>query len=703
MKLYSNFATVFMTAMAIYGFISVANDTELNNRWLEEEISHETETTNPVKWAKIFWDWLTGYEDVILAAPSLSMASPMPIRDTLAAFPGAVGDGAMALDKCRDSVRAGAWPLKVWKITSGDETSGSSFIEIARDSLQLQPYKDTVYNIVEVQYDSATRVDNETLRYLGWNCVYFAGQTSRGEGLALWGGRVGIVSPTFADTVQDILVRFITNSTMGDFRLSGYKAYFDHITGRWSANAGGQHNFSIGADTSEGALQSRFSRHLTAAYLLSYEPRSAHPTNMHFGSSPRDVPSTSQGLLYRSVPCISIGHRCPNLQWDTATIAQVINFNWRDRAMGAANGVIANIISTYSLTGVGTAGGGIRPMPFWSGNECSGQGPQYLANGGDGNCSRQLYISKMWYHSDYFNIDDLTMADPRNDDPIRLWKTTVYGDSVLVCRITYATSYGTLNWLEAGSQCGTLGDTIPTHHRSLTFIHHTPEWSYPPDTSAMTIALVDSILDEVGNSKKLTCDGYFESRRSSLDSSRVAWLRNERDGLGGDVGLNFPGVESAWPGTVTIPGNPEVLGGAVVTKDEWTPDPNITQCTDTDDDGMPDDFETACFGDATSGNPALDLSGDGYLNIEEYLNGTNGAGRTLTWTDTSSGEDGFEIWRQRPPPFGDPPPPSLLDVVGANITTYFDATAKVGDIYLVRAYSGSNYSSFSNSDVAECR
>ncbi len=47
-----------------------------------------------------------------------------------------------------------------------------------------------------------------------------------------------------------------------------------------------------------------------------------------------------------------------------------------------------------------------------------------------------------------------------------------------------------------------------------------------------------------------------------------------------------------------------------------------TPCADSDSDGMPDEFETKWgLNPADPSDAGQDADGDGYLNIEEYLNG----------------------------------------------------------------------------------
>ena len=92
-----------------------------------------------------------------------------------------------------------------------------------------------------------------------------------------------------------------------------------------------------------------------------------------------------------------------------------------------------------------------------------------------------------------------------------------------------------------------------------------------------------------------------------------------------------------------------------------------------------------------------DASGDGYLNIEEYANGSNSTGRDLNWMDNSGNEDGFHIERDKGSGF------VRFASVGANVTTYFDVDARVGDDYRVVAFNAAGESAPSNIESAACR
>lgn len=109
----------------------------------------------------------------------------------------------------------------------------------------------------------------------------------------------------------------------------------------------------------------------------------------------------------------------------------------------------------------------------------------------------------------------------------------------------------------------------------------------------ISAASVEEVLNQAGDSAALTCAGEWRPRRDVVDQRIVQEVRTRTGRL-----------------TSTIP-----AGGI-------PPHAAGTPCLDTDRDGMPDEFEQRAGLNPT--NPAdggQDSDGDGYTNVEEYLNG----------------------------------------------------------------------------------
>ncbi len=205
-----------------------------------------------------------------------------------------------------------------------------------------------------------------------------------------------------------------------------------------------------------------------------------------------------------------------------------------------------------------------------------------------------------------------------------------------------------------------------------------------PWTATETHDALTSITGTVGASRAITCDGMWRYVRDAVDAEFVA---EARDSTLLDPSRSNSGIE---------------------TTAEWLASWNAswgramflnpgTACLDTDSDGMPDEFEDLCGGDPTSLAVGGDISGDGYLNIEEWLNGTNAAGRTLNWTDNSSNEGGFRIKRDKGAGF------VVIATLSPDATSYFDPDARPGDDYQVLAFNVSGESAPTLTVAAACR
>jgi pectate lyase len=112
-------------------------------------------------------------------------------------------------------------------------------------------------------------------------------------------------------------------------------------------------------------------------------------------------------------------------------------------------------------------------------------------------------------------------------------------------------------------------------------------------------AAYTSVLGDVGANARLDCEGRWVSNADRVDQELIAHVKN-RTG---------PASRSEMEHQDQYGGYPVLSAG--------------TACADTDEDGMPDAFETRYGLDPRlSQDNRLDPDGDGYTNLEEYLNGT---------------------------------------------------------------------------------
>jgi hypothetical protein len=180
----------------------------------------------------------------------------------------------------------------------------------------------------------------------------------------------------------------------------------------------------------------------------------------------------------------------------------------------------------------------------------------------------------------------------------------------------------------------------------------TPRPFFDADTARWTAReaydSISSITGLVGASERLECDGTWTYTRDALDSTFVAEVRDS-------VAVMGAGFAAYGP-----------FGRAIVL------DPG-TACTDTDGDGMPDDWEDL----HTNTNSAVadadgDADNDGWFNIEEYLNKCS-AGVSCD-PDVFTNNDGSEG--------GAPAAPT--PTYGATRYVYYDTLAEYSDGAITR-------------------
>ncbi len=115
-------------------------------------------------------------------------------------------------------------------------------------------------------------------------------------------------------------------------------------------------------------------------------------------------------------------------------------------------------------------------------------------------------------------------------------------------------------------------------------------------TTTSAFQAYDQVLANAGASLGLDGQGNTYWRRDSVDARVVNDVKNATGGF-----IDHPSEVGGWP----------VLSSGVAPQD-------------TDHDGMPDEWENRFGLDASNpSDSAADADGDGYTNVEEYLNGTS--------------------------------------------------------------------------------
>ncbi|MGA9522191.1 MAG: hypothetical protein WBV82_12045, partial [Myxococcaceae bacterium] len=300
-------------------------------------------------------------------------------------------------------------------------------------------------------------------------------------------------------------------------------------------------NITIWANTSDPA---RAPRDTTLSWSLVAEPLSDHPVNIITGSDYKAEVNAQTDIDFHHNFIANSSHRNPLFKHKRGRFVNNLVYNWSYYAMQIGGG------GSFDILGNVFAAGPITPDDV---HEVQVY-PRGNASTADGTTS--LHIA-----------GNVGPHDPNASDN--------WGN--LVREITG----------ENGDERGLLATT------------HRRDTPLPAPGSGLSITveptatLAAKVLAEVGASKRLACDGTWESNRDAVDTRIV-------EGYPTRGGVPDRETDSGFGGFPTLAAG--------------------TPCPDADDDGIPDALETARCGSASCLDPNA-VGSDGFTQLERYLNG----------------------------------------------------------------------------------
>lgn len=494
------------------------------------------------------------------------------VADTLAAFPSAKGYGATALDMCRDSVLAHTWVGKLWHVANTNAT-GAGSLSASLDSAALY---NSAYNIIVFDKGGLISFTSDIPSGKSMHCLYVAGQTAPGGGITFTGRRIWGQGST-----HDVVWRYVRYYAKANFSFifdHGNNTVLDHISAAWTGVNGGGPIIHISGDTTStgtGAI----TKNTTLSSSLIFQPNVGVSTVAMCGGEPKSQPPDSHCTMYRNV-LIGPGHRVPMCSADTVQIVENIGYNQHTRGAETNNQSICDFIGNYWKPGPATEIDWRRNAIVADAN-CATGGTRGL---GDEVCTKSIYL-----------------ADNRTEQ--NGYDASLPDDSAWAGSKKYIVCEDSGNTFNI---CPSDGADAPVDWRRLLPL---PSATYAPTYAALSDSLLSLVLDSAGVSKLLNCDGTWRVARNTLDSLQI---------------INFD--------STTGPNKPVSIDTLNV------PVPSSgSKCADIDNDGLPNAWEKLYTGssiDSTSLKAWNDNDGDGYLNIEEYLNGTN----PLQFTDPNGSD-----------------------------------------------------------------
>jgi hypothetical protein len=413
-------------------------------------------------------------------------------------------------------------------------------------------------------------------------------------------------------------------------------SYVRHVSVAWGETTS-RVQVSINSGTESVPQLNDTSEYHTYQNLLVGEPEPSRPLGFIAGGM--EEPDNKQRYLtLMGTYFHGSGHRMPNMSAATkAQFIRLVSYNSVSRSgeLGRAShqDVIDYMMRPGPMTpAIGTPGvveesgwplivlgGGLATL-IRNGNSDS----TYLANNTTLSDSEAGFLASIatpdtasWY---LYGIRGPQNSYAVGADSIDLWRgaqrVTACGDG----HVWFHTAY-----TSGDSFCEADGDSLPLDATNDTLMRNYVRWvpldsaaptadADPTPTDEFTDTAVANVLRFAGNSRYLTCSGEWTFR---ADSVATRWRQEWVDSTDAGDHTSGGGVERVLRGWGATPG---------------------TACTDTDNDGLPDAYESANSASTTA--LAVDDRSYGRPAIEWYLDGRNTDATLVGCEDLSCAAEG---------------------------------------------------------------
>jgi pectate lyase len=465
------------------------------------------------------------------------------------AFPGAEGWGARAWQACDRS------QVKVIEVTNLNDSGPGSL----RAALKAAGTRIVVFRVAG-RIELLSRIDvrgND-----GNSCLYVAGQTAPGGGIWVSNAPVAASYSSIGlqEDVHDVIIRGLRvrpNSNGAIDIEGGHDIILDHLSMGWTT----EDTLDIWYGTT---TRSRPISRVSVQRSLLSEAYARHSTFMNIGGEHATGNETDVDRI--SIHHNLMGHashRAPNVSAASASVVNNVVYNTKWKGTITKHSTTTDIIGNYYAPG-----------------------PMSVLVTSDPNAPAAYR----------FLVHEST--DP-SLVPYTPGASLFVQGNVLRPGLTDTTADG---WPALWDEY--LNQPLDPRYRRSPWRPHAP--APVPVAVASAYGAYDSVVlaGDVGDYRRLACDGAWVVRRDAVDQRLIDDLR---------AGTQwFSYVDSA--GARRYPDTLDEVG-------HYPPIDPGTPCADADHDGMPDAWEVARGLNPGDPTDAVRLNADGYTNVESYING----------------------------------------------------------------------------------